>query len=126
MHTLPSSGAGSKRMIALEVKFNGKPVCIAGAEDLCVLTANINAVGKLGARTVPAERDNDSSPDLFYSVHGLTRRRDPEKDVHLRWTSITPLRLGDSVEVKVVEVEKADRPKSRQKAERRRAKPRRA
>jgi hypothetical protein len=113
-------------MIAFEVKLNGKRICIAGAEDLCVLSANIAATGTLGVKTVPAGRDDDSVPDLFYSVGGLTRRPDPKKDQHVRWKSVAPLRVGDLLEVKVVEVRKADRPKSREIAERRPAKRRRA
>ncbi len=113
-------------MIAFEVRLNGRRICIAGAEDLCVLTANIVATGMLGVKTIPAGRDDDSVPDLFYSVGGLTRRPDPKKDVHLRWKSVAPLRVGDVLEVKVVEVSKADRPKSREKDARRPAKRRRA
>jgi hypothetical protein len=109
-------------MIAFEVKLNGKRICIAGAEDLCVLSANISASGKLGLKTVPARPDDESARDLFYSVGELTRRPDPKKDVHLRWKSVAPLRVGDILEVRVLQVGKADRPKSRIKAERRRAK----
>jgi hypothetical protein len=113
-------------MIAFEVKLNGKRICIAGAEDLCVLSANIAATGMLGVKTLPADRGDDSAPDLFYSVGGLTRRPDPKKDVHVRWKSVAPVRVGDLLEVKVVEVSKADRPKSHVRAERRPAKRKRA
>jgi len=113
-------------MIAFEVKLNGKRICIAGAEDLCVLSANIAATGKLGLKTVPAGRDDDDAPDLFYSVGGLTRRADKKKDVHVRWKSVAPLRVGDMLVVKVIEVSKADRPRSREKAEPRHSKRRRA
>jgi hypothetical protein len=113
-------------MIAFEVKLNGKRICIAGAEDLCVLSANVAAAGKLGLKTVPTGSHDDTAPDLFYSVGGLTRRPDPKKDVHLRWKSVAPLSLGDLLAVKVVEVRKADRPKSRKKAPLRPAKRRRA
>ncbi|SRR5260370_41819779 len=113
-------------MIAFEVKLNGKRICIAGAEDLCVLSANIAAAGILGVKTVPAGRDHNSAPDFFYSVGGLTRRPNPKKDVHVRWKSVAPLRVGDMLEVKVVVVRKADRPKSRERAERRPGKRRRA
>ena len=107
-------------MIAFEVKLNGRRICIAGAEDLCVLSATINAAGKLGVKTVPSRRNNGSAREVFYSVGGLTRRPDPTKDVHLRWKSVAPLRIGDRLVIKVLEVRKADRPKSRKKAERRR------
>lgn len=99
-------------MIAFEIKRNGKRVCIAGAEDLGVLSAIITAAGKLGVKTVCEGQADDVVPELFYSVGGLTRRRDPKKDVHLHWKSVGRLRVGDSLEVRIVEVRKADRPKS--------------
>lgn len=105
-------------MIAFEVKLNGKRICIAGAEDLAVLHTNVVAAGTLGAKTVPA-RPGDTKNDLFYSVSGLTRRSDSKKDVHLNWKSIAPLKVGDVIQVKVLEVKKADPPKARKKAARR-------
>jgi hypothetical protein len=99
-------------MIAFEVKLNGKRICIAGAEDLAVLTASVTAGGDLGRETV-----NHCAPHIHYSVGGLTARPDPTKDVHMRWKSIAPLRLGDTIEINVLEVPKADRPKSRTNAE---------
>jgi hypothetical protein len=99
-------------MIAFEVKLNGNRICIAGADDLAVLTASVTAGGDLGRKTV-----NHCAPHIHYSVGGLTARPDPTKDVHMRWKSIAPLRLGDAIEIKVLEVPKADRPKSRTNAE---------
>ena len=107
-------------MIAFEIRLNGKRICIAGADDLAVLSAHVTAVGKLGAKTVPA-RPDDSEGTVHYSVAGLTARPDANKDVHLRWKSIAPLQIGDVVEVRVLKVKKADRPKSRTKAVRKRA-----
>ena len=54
-------------MIALEVSLNGKRVCIAGAEDLAVLTTSVTAVGKLGRKTVPA-RPDETGGQIHYSV----------------------------------------------------------
>src|SRR6478752_5568900 len=101
-------------MIAFEVILNGKRICTAGAEDLYVLTADMTAAGKLGKKTVYEGLPDDTLPEvqLHYSVGGLTRRRNPEKDVHLTWKSVRRLRVGDSLEVRVVEVRKADQPKS--------------
>lgn len=106
-------------MIAFEVRLNGKRICIAGAEDLAVLTTIITASGKLGPKTVPAWRD-DTSGEVFYSVGGLTARPDPAKDVHVRWKPTTPLKVGDVVQVKVLDVKKADRARSRKKPVRKR------
>jgi hypothetical protein len=104
-------------MIALEVKLNGKRVCIAGAEDLSVLSATVAAVGILGKKTIRA-RPDETDAEIHYSVGGLTARPDPSKDVHVRWKSITPLKIGDVIEVTVLESRNADRAKSRTKAKR--------
>jgi hypothetical protein len=104
-------------MIAFEVRLNGERVCIAGAEDLAVLNTIVSASGRLGPKTVPA-RSNDTKREVSYSIGGLTARADPEKDVHVRWKSLAPLKVGDLLQVKVVEVKKADRPKSRKRAAR--------
>ena len=64
-------------MIAFDVRLNGKRVCIAGSEDLAVLSAIVTASGKLGSKTVPA-RPDDTKGEVFYGVGGLTARPDPE------------------------------------------------
>ena len=107
-------------MIALEVRKNGKKVCIAGAEDLAVLTTSITAVGKLGKETVQA-RPDETKGHIHYSVGGLTSRPNKDKDVHLRWKSVAPLKVGDVIEVRILETEKVDRAKSRIKANKKRA-----
>jgi hypothetical protein len=109
-------------MIALEVTLNGKRICVAGAEDLAVLTTSVSAVGKLGKKTVAA-RPDETGGEIHYSVGGLTARPDPERDVHLRWKSVAPLRVGDVIQVRVLEADKADRPRSRQKAKPRSGEP---
>jgi hypothetical protein len=107
-------------MIALEVRKNGKRVCIAGADDLAVLSAHVTACGKLGKKTVPA-RPDDTTGEIHYSVGGLTARPDPKKDVHMNWKSVAPLRVGDVIEVRILDTEKVDRATSRTKAKRKRA-----
>ena len=102
-------------MIALQVSLNGKHICVAGAEDLAVLTAHVTAVGRLGRKTVPARAD-ETTERIHYSVGGLTARPDSKKDVHLRWKSIAPLRVGDVIQVKILETEKVNRATSRTKS----------
>lgn len=94
-------------MVAFEVRVNCELICVAGAEDLGVLSTNITAVGTLGKRS-----KGMGGVDLRYHVGGLTARRDPARDVHPRWKS-SSLRTGDVLEVRVVEVTQADKPKSR-------------
>jgi hypothetical protein len=106
-------------MIAFRIKLNGKTVCTAGADDLTVLSAHITASGNLGKKTVPVPPGN-TIREVHYSVGGLTSRPNSQRDVHLRWKSIAPLKIGDVVQVKVIEATKADRPKTRTKASKRR------
>ncbi|NNJ26537.1 hypothetical protein [Alienimonas chondri] len=94
-------------MIALEVSKNGERVCIAGAEDLGVLAAHVSAVGRLGTATVPI-RPDEGEPHIHFSVSGLTRRADPNADVHPRWQGITSLAVGDEITVRVLETDVAD------------------
>jgi len=107
-------------MIALEVRKNGKRVCIAGAEDLGVLSAHVTACGVLGKKTAPARPDETAS-EIHYSVGGLTSRANPNKDVHMRWKSIAPLKVGDVIDIRILETEKVDRATSRTKAKRKQA-----
>ena len=85
---------------------------------MAVLNTIISASGKLGRKTVPA-RPDVLEGDIFYSVGGLTARKDPKKDVHLRWKSISKLNVGDVIQVEVLETDKADKPTSRTNAEKR-------
>jgi hypothetical protein len=102
-------------MVVFQVRLNGKRICTAGAEDLAVLTACVTANGKLGSKAAPA-RPGDTKAEVFYHVGGLTARPDQEKDMHLNWQSVEPLKVGDVIQVKVLMAERADRPKSRKKA----------
>lgn len=103
-------------MIAFEVSLNGNRVCVAGAEDLAVLTAGVTAVGKLGEKTV--RPGSAETADIFCNVGGMTGRPDSGKDVFVNWLSTSPLQMGDVIQIKVVETDKADRAKSRKNAAR--------
>ena len=105
-------------MIALEVCLNGKRVCLAGTDDLRVLSAHVTACGRLGSKT-RAVRPDESAPDLFYSVGGLTSREPPQHDVHVRWKGITDMKVGDTVSIRIIETEKADRARYRYRAKKR-------
>ena len=104
-------------MIAFEVSLNGKKICSAGAEDLAVLSTIVSACGKLGKKTVPA-RPDQTGGEIYYSIGGLTSRPDPNKNVHVRWKSVAPLKVGDILQVKILETQKVDRAKSRTRAKR--------
>ena len=101
-------------MVALRVKLNGKELCLAGAEDLSVLTTNVTAVGNLGKKT---RKMRDEPPGYHVSTGGLTSR-DAGNDWHLRWVESQPLTIGDKIEIELVEVTTTDKPISKSKAKR--------
>jgi hypothetical protein len=99
-------------MIALQISLNDVPLCVAGASDLAVLHAIVNAVGVLGSDTKSLGDGQTEDPDLFLSVGGLTSRREGH-DEHLRWVENTPLAVGDCIKVTVVEIDEVDPPVNR-------------
>jgi len=98
-------------MIAMAVYLNRKKLTVAGADDLCVLNAIVNAVGKLGKST--AQISKRRKADLWLSVGGLTRRSSGAEDEHLRWIGHKRLRIGDKITVRLV---RTDRPNKRESA----------
>src|ERR1700683_3679120 len=95
-----------KAMIGLTVYLNRKKLAVAGAEDLCVLNAIVNAVGELGKST--ARIGKRRGVDLWLSVGGLTRRPKGAQDEHLRWVSLKRLRVGDRITVQIVRNDRPD------------------
>jgi hypothetical protein len=97
-------------MIALAVYLNRKKLTVGGADDLCVLNAIVNAVGKLGKTA--AQIGTRRQPDLWLSVGGLTKRSGGAQDEHLRWISHKRLRIGDKITVQLVRTDRPDKPVS--------------
>lgn len=97
-------------MIGLAVYLNGKKLTVAGADDLCVLNAIVNAVGELGKATERVGRRR--SVDLWLTVGGLTRRAKGAGDEHLRWLGHKRLRVGDKITVRVVQTDRPDKHKA--------------
>ena len=110
-------------MIAVAVYLNKKKLTLGGADDLCVLTAGVNAVGKLGKSS--AQIGTRRRPDLWLSVSGLTSRSGGAQDEHLRWISHKRLRIGDKITVQLVRTDSPDKPASSHVATRDRATARR-
>lgn len=50
-------------MIGLEVHLNGRRLCIAGADDLAVLSATLSVGGPLGAKTSLKRRGGENTGD---------------------------------------------------------------
>lgn len=101
-------------MIALRVALNGKALCVAGADDLAVLNAIVNAVGNLGTKT---KRHKDEPLDVYLHVGGLTARAEGP-DAHVRWVEHHTLQTGDKVEVEILETSEVDFPNEVKPAER--------
>lgn len=97
-------------MIALAVYLNGKKLTVAGAEDLSVLHAIVNAIGPLGKNT--ARKKRAGRIYLHLSVGGLTGRPKGMEDEHLRWVRLRRLRVGDRVSVRIIRTTRASKHQS--------------
>ena len=106
-------------MIAFEVFHNGRRVCRAGAEDLGVLHVSVAAGGNLGNKVASAILEGKGA-EIHYHVGGLTARKDPKTDVHLNWKSVAPLKIGDTISVKILESDTADKPSKQYKRNKKR------
>ena len=104
-------------MIGLEVHLNGQRLCIAGADDLAVLSAALSVGGPLGSNTSLKRRGAENTRadlPLLPRLHigGMTGRGETSSDVHLRWRGDASVSIGDVVEFRLVNIEpsKADAP----------------
>jgi hypothetical protein len=98
-------------MRAFELYVNGKKIGTAGVGDYGVLSAIVTWVGRTG-RTPLAKRKR-TVEDVGVVLGGLIS----ETEEHLRWHQ-QPLGIGDEVSVKVIEAASVDRPRHRQKRNR--------
>ena len=94
-------------MVAVRVKKNGKLLCVAGAEDLAVLSAHVSAGGPLGPKTLPVRKGE--KVHFHPHVGGLTARK-KGADVHMRWQPDLEITLGDKIEFEFIETDSADAP----------------
>jgi len=106
-------------MIALKVAKNGARLCLAGAEDMGILTANVVASGVLGTKSKKSREDQ--AIDFRMRVGGLTARHDAPDD-HLNWSEGVELGIGDRIEIEIVETVEADKPESISPQDEKRAK----
>jgi hypothetical protein len=104
-------------MLALEVRLNGRKVALAGAEDLCILSTNVTAVGKLGAKSRGSNSGRRKKVDMHLNVGGLTSRALGKANENLTWVRLKPLRPGDEVHIRLVSTAKTDPPSGRYPAE---------
>jgi len=85
-------------MRAFDVRLNGKRACVAGVGRDGVVSVIVDHVAGNGGQR------------LHLTVGGL--RSDP--DEYVTWKS-TPLRVGDEVRLKIIEVDSVDRPRTRKR-----------
>jgi hypothetical protein len=96
-------------MIAFEIEVNGISLATAGTDDLSVLTAMIDAVGKLGSQS-QGSSEHKTDYHIELSVGGLTARA-AAQDEHLKWIKQN-LKPGDVVTIKILESTAVDAPMS--------------
>ena len=85
-------------MLCFDVRLNGQRVALAGVGEDGVLNAIVGWVCR-------EKRLPDEPCTLDLSVGGL------DDDAHLRWVEDRPLKVGDHVEVVIVEAEQPDVPR---------------
>jgi hypothetical protein len=82
-------------MRALKVSLNGERLCVAGIDGDCVLNTMVDHIAGRRGR-----------PELYLRVGGLISATGD----HLIWRNMR-LKDGDEVTVKIVQTDRADRPK---------------
>ena len=83
-------------MQAFDVYFNGKKVCTAGVAE-GVVSIIVNSASRRGDQ------------DLYFSASGL----ESSTDEHIYWARQRELRIGDKIQIEVVESASIDKPKER-------------
>jgi hypothetical protein len=84
-------------MRAFEVSLNGKRLCVAGVGDHGVVSTNVSCVLREG------------DEDLFLDTGGISNAAHEIWRWHFR-----KIKVGDTVQVAVIETAKADEPKERE------------
>ena len=97
-------------MIALRIELNGRVICTAGAEDLGVLSAVVDALGVLGSEAEPLHEE-EVPPLLSLAVGGMTRPKDGDQE-HPIWIARRRLSVGDQISITVLDTSEADPPSS--------------
>ncbi len=92
-----------------ELYINGELISTAGADDLCVLSQTLSAVGKLGESSNGASRLREGE-EIELTLGGLTSRTSEPSNLHFMWFRTKALGVGDEVTIRIVEGSKADRP----------------
>jgi hypothetical protein len=100
-------------MTAFEVHLNGKSLCTAGIGEAGVLTAIATWISRAVPTTGGQRRRQRYEKELDLRIGGLTHDCDGA-NVHIEWAG-RPLRHGDEIRIKVVQVRRASRPRRRKR-----------
>jgi hypothetical protein len=92
-------------MRALRVTINGGKPVVAGADDLGVLSLIVSCVGALGPNARPPRGEEEQ---ITLNLGGLTSRAAGIADNHANWLSQLALKVGDKVEVEILETNSPD------------------
>lgn len=95
-------------MIAFEIHINGVYVVTASQEDWSVLAMHVDALRD-------KKKDSDEY-DLRFSVGGLSKENKEGFRHHFRWPE-SDLKIGDVVQVKVIETNEIDNPIKRYRSD---------
>jgi len=98
-------------MIAMLVEIDGEQVVLAGADDWSILALHVNA-----RRGGDNPSDRDVPDDLEFSVGGLTVPDAENVRYHFRWPR-RELRIGSTVKVSLVDLDKCDPPTKRYRSD---------
>jgi hypothetical protein len=91
-------------LLAIQVEVNGTPLTVAGASNLYSLIAAVTA-----AFVRNNAGDRYETPDVSLHVSGFTYPRDARPE-DLRWLERYPLKPGDAVTLRIVQVERPSPP----------------
>ena len=86
-------------MPVMDLIVNGKPVSTAGADDLCVLSVVVSAVGRIGSRAQDA-KVRRRGMDIACNLGGMTSRSTEPRNIHLEWARVQ-LKVGDEVRLQI-------------------------
>ena len=99
-------------MIAFEVYLNGKQICTAGISELGVLSANVCWV-KRNEKASRGKNPRLAKEELKLDVVGLVT----PTDEYVRWHDQRPVQIGDEIRIKIVKVDKVDKPSIRKQSD---------
>ena len=100
-------------MLAIEVSVNGRRVCVAGL-PIGAVTASVATVNRLPRRQIRQRRARPART-AHLTVSGYTETATTHEFPWWVPTAMPRLRIGDSVMLRVVDVRRPDKPRTRRR-----------